>query len=132
MNRFFADANSTVGGEKGVCGSLGPMSSSLSGIMGDVPEKYCSSNLTLMDLTKAVEIQGFSGQSDYVIMQDGKNEQRKLGGILLATPTKSYPEEKSQSPGYSICSQILVTPEHASLPSDVTDREKVKRRVFDL
>ena len=69
--RFFTDTNSTMGGENEICGSLGPLSTYLSGIIGDVPGKYCSSSLTLMDLTKAVEMQVVSGQSSYLIMQDG-------------------------------------------------------------
>ena len=120
--------SSAAANEEERCKSFDLPSSSTSGI----PEKYCAPNLKLIDLTRTDDTQSYNCQSGCPLSPAVDSDRRKLSGILFTTPTKSYPEEKIHSPSAMICSQVLVTPEHASLHVDKIDQAKVKRRALEL
>eukprot|EP00112_Aurelia_sp_Birch-Aquarium-sp1_P012863 Seg271.8 transcript_id=Seg271.8/GoldUCD/mRNA.D3Y31 product="Zinc finger protein 629" protein_id=Seg271.8/GoldUCD/D3Y31 len=86
------------------------------------------------DLAQSEDLHSYTYQPGYIVLPpDNNGEQNRLGEILLATPTKSYPSEgASRSPASFLCQQVLVTPEHASLSKHAIDRGVVRPRALQL
>ena len=99
-----------------------------------MPEHFDASTLTLTDLAQTEDLHSYTYQPGYIVLPaDNDGEPNRLGEILLATPTKSYPAEgDSRSPAALLCPQVLVTPEHASLSKHAIDRGAVKPRALEL
>eukprot|EP00794_Sanderia_malayensis_P018034 gene18034-19840_t len=87
-------------------------------------DSYFTPSLTLTDLTSSDYYSSPSdGQCGYVfIPQEGSEaESSKVNGILLATPTKQN-SNGSVSKSALLCSQVLVTPEHAAVSKHQQER----------
>ena len=99
----------------------------------ELPEHVCAAVLTLNDLTKVEDTQGYSLHPAYVMTTDMDNEARRSVEKLLATPTKMLPEEDGGLITAKAFSQVLVTPDHSeSKKHSVIDRSKVKPRALQL